>query len=156
MSYAYNHQQSSFRSAVLACTALMAMTLVAFAVPVAAQEQGPEQSPPPQQSQPQPETLETVGSADVTELELEQFAKSALDILEIQEAVEEKLASVQDTNEADRIKTEANETMVETIKSNGMEVERYNLIARSVGEDAELRQRLQAKSLELRDESSPN
>jgi hypothetical protein len=112
----------------------------------------PQQSPPAQppaaaQTQQQ---QQTVTSADVTDAELEQFAKSIEDVVEIQEEMEKQVAAVTDSAEVQRLKTEANQKMAEAIQSHGMEVQRYNTIARSITQDAELKQRLTQKIQELR------
>jgi hypothetical protein len=57
---------------------------------------------------------------------------------------------VSDSENIQRVKTEANEKMAAAIKSNGLEVERFNLIARSINVDPELKDRFQQKVLELR------
>jgi hypothetical protein len=103
-----------------------------------------------QTQNPTPSTAQqTVASADVPEAELETFTKGLEDALEIQRKLKEKLASVQDGEEAKRLQQEANTEMFEAIKEHGIDVERYNAIARSIAQDPELAQRVQAKRKEL-------
>ena len=101
------------------------------------------------QAQTQNSTQQTVTSADVPEAELEQFAKGLEDALEIQQKLKEKLASVQDGAEAQRLQQQANVEMFEAIQEHGIDVERYNAIARSISQDPELAKRVQAKRKEL-------
>lgn len=123
----------------------------------AAQQQSPAQQPaaqqPPAQQQAPPAAAAaeaTVTSADVTDQEVEQFAKSYQEVIEIQHDTESQLASVQDTAGAARVKQEANQKMAEAVSNHGLKVERFNLIARSLNQDATLKQRVQQKIQELR------
>jgi hypothetical protein len=93
---------------------------------------------------------ETVSSADVTDQEVEQFARSYEDVSRIQKESEKQLQSVQDDSATARVKQEVNQKMAAAVESHGLKVERFNLIARSLNEDPTLQQRVQQKIQELR------
>jgi hypothetical protein len=107
------------------------------------QQQAAQQGAPPAATQ-------TVTSADVTDQEVEQFAKSYEDVSQIQKDTEKQLESVQDAAAVARVKQEANQKMADAVQGKGMKVERFNLIARSLNQDETLKQRVQQKIQELR------
>jgi hypothetical protein len=112
-----------------------------------------QQAPPsgqPSAQQPAPPGTETVTSADVTDLEIEQFAKSYQEVTQIQKDTEKQLESVQDGADIARAKQNANGKMAEAVQNHGMKVERFNQIARSLSQDPTLKQRIQQKIEELR------
>jgi hypothetical protein len=112
------------------------------------QETTQQQQSAQQQASPGAAT-ETLKSADVTDQEVEQFAKSYQDVVQIQKETEKQLASVQDTAAVAQVKQEANKKMAEAVTVHGLKVERFNLIARSLNEDATLKQRIQQKIQEI-------
>ena len=100
-------------------------------------QQQEQQAPPPAAAA----AKETVTSADVTDQEIEQFAKSYQDVQKIQK--EAQAAS------DEQAKKDANSKMAEAVTSHGMKIERFNTIARSIDTDATLKQRIQQKLTEL-------
>jgi len=108
-------------------------------------QQQDQQSPPPAAAA----AKETVTSADVTDQEIEQFAKSYKEVSQIQKDTDKQLESVQDTAGAAKVKQEANQKMADAVQGQGMKVERFNLIARSLNQDTTLKQRIQQKIQEL-------
>ena len=119
-----------------------------------AQQTPPSQQPSAQQQEQQSPPAaaaakETVTSADVTDQEIEQFAKSYKEVTQIQKDTDKQLESVQDTAGAAKVKQEANQKMADAVQGQGMKVERFNLIARSLNQDATLKQRIQQKIQEL-------
>lgn len=108
-------------------------------------QQQEQQSPPPAAAA----AKETVTSADVTDQEIEQFAKSYQEVTQIQKDTDKELASVQEPAGQAKVKQEANQKMAEAVQGHGMKVERFNLIARSLNQDATLKQRIQQKIQEL-------
>ena len=108
-------------------------------------QQQEQQSPPPAAAA----AKETVTSADVTDQEIEQFAKSYKEVTQIQKDTDKQLESVQDTAGAAKVKQEANQKMADAVQGQGMKVDRFNLIARSLNQDATLKQRIQQKIQEL-------
>jgi len=108
-------------------------------------QQQEQQAPPPAAAA----AKETVTSADVTDQEIEQFAKSYKEVSQIQKDTDKQLESVQDTAGAAKVKQEANQKMADAVQGQGMKVERFNLIARSLNQDVTLKQRIQQKIQEL-------
>jgi hypothetical protein len=116
-----------------------------------AEQSSAQQQQPAQQAAPAAAAAaETVTSADVTDQEVEQFAKSYQEVTQIQKDTEKQLESVQDPAGATKVKQEANQKMAEAVQGQGMKVERFNLIARSLNADATLKQRIQEKIQALR------
>ena len=133
----------------LVCAGTLTFGLAQFAQAQASQT--PSSQPPASQSQPQAAaqqpapaaaaTKETVTSADVTDQEIEQFARSYQEVQKIQKESQ----AAQD----EQAKKDANNKMAEAVQSHGMKVERFNTIARSLDSDATLKQRIQQKLQEL-------
>jgi hypothetical protein len=119
-----------------------------------AQAQNPtpanQQQTAQQPTSPAPSATETVTSAEVTDQEVEQFAKSYEDVAQIQKDTEKQLQSVQDNTAVAKVKQDANQKMAEAVQGHGMKVDRFNLIARSLNSDTTLKQRIQQKIQELR------
>jgi hypothetical protein len=133
------------------------LTVGAAGIAQAQAQQAPaSQQPSAQQQQQAPPAAttttaqETVTSADVNDQELEQFAKSIQEVMQIQQDTNKQLEGVQDTTETAKVKQEANSKMAAAVESHGMKVERFNLIARSMNQDTTLKQRVQQKIQELR------
>ena len=135
---------------VLVCVATLTVGLAQIAQAQATQTPSSQQPAAQQQAPPATAATQTVTSADVTDQEVEQFAKSYEDVAQIQKDVEKQLESVQDTTAAARVKQEANQKMADAVQGQGMKVERFNLIARSLNQDETLKQRVQQKIQELR------
>jgi len=141
----------------LLCAGTLTFGLAQFAQAQAPQT--PSSQPPASQSQPQAAAQqpapaaapakETVTSADVTDQEIEQFAKSYKEVTQIQKDTDKQLESVPDTAGAAKVKQEANQKMADAVQGQGMKVERFNLIARSLNQDVTLKQRIQQKIQEL-------
>jgi hypothetical protein len=96
----------------------------------------------------------TITSADVPDAEVEQFAKSLEEVLKIQAQLKEELTKSPNPEMAEMRKQEANAKIHQAIKGNGLDVDRYNVIARSTVKDAELNKRIQAKRQELQKQSA--
>jgi hypothetical protein len=135
---------------VLVCVAALTLGLAQFAQAQAPQTPPNPQQPAQQQAPPAAAASETVTSADVTDQEVEQFAKIYQDVAQIQKDTEKELESVQDTTGAARVKQEANQKMADAVQGHGMKVERFNLIVRSLNQDPTLKQRIQEKIQQLR------
>jgi hypothetical protein len=134
----------------LVCSAALTVGLAQFAQAQAQQTPPSPQQSAQQQSPPAAAATETVTSADVTDQEVEQFARSYEEVAKIQNDTEKQLESVQDSTGAARVKQEANQKMAEAVQGQGLKVERFNLIARSLNHDATLKQRVQQRIQELR------
>jgi hypothetical protein len=138
---------------VLVCVGALTLGLAQMAQAQAQQASPGQPAQQQQQSAQQPPAAaanETVKSADVTDQEIEQFAKSYEDVARIQKDTEQQLQGVQDNAGAAQVKQQANQKMAEAVQGHGMKVERFNLIARSLDQDSTLKQRIQQKIQELR------
>ena len=133
----------------LVCVAALTVGLQITQAQAQQTPQSPQQ-PAQQQSSVASAATETVTSADITEQEVEQFAKSYDDVSKIQKDTEKQLESVQDSAGVAQVKQEANQKMADAVQGHGLKVERFNIIARSLNQDATLKQRIQQKLQELR------
>jgi hypothetical protein len=127
---------------------LVLVAAIGVGLPQPSRAQDAPSQPAPNQAAPAAQQIVT--SADVPDTELEQFAKSVEQVAVIRQEVDKQLESVSDSENVQRVKTEGNEKMAAAIKGNGLDVERFNLIARSINVDPELKERYQQKVLELR------
>ncbi len=149
-----SNRHITFALAIAAAAALSTSTFAQGSSP-----QGQQQQPPPAQQQQQaqaPSASQTVASADVSDAELEQFAKSLNAVVDINTKLQSDLAGTQDAAKTQELRQQANEKMAAAIKSNGMEVERFNRISRSIKADAELNQRVTAKRRALQNPGQEN
>ncbi len=135
---------------VLVCVATLTVGLAQIAQAQATQAPSSQQPAAQQEATPAAAATQTVTSADVTDQEVEQFAKGYEDVSQIQKDTEKQLESVQDAAAVARVKQEANQKMADAVQGKGMKVERFNLIARSLNQDETLKQRVQQKIQELR------
>lgn len=85
---------------------------------------------------------------EVTGDELERFAHSYLDISEVGQEMETRLAAVQDPSEAQEIQAEARQEIMATLAENDLTPERYQAIGAQVNADPEL----QAELVEILEE----
>jgi len=157
MMHLFDRTRRSSRAVAFGAAAALTVGLMA---PAFAQQSQGQAAPPPQQSQPAPPAQQTPPAADATQkptitsaqvpdAEVEQFAKAAGVVMKIQAEIKEKLAEAANPETKEQLQQEANARILETIKESGMEVERFNLIARSMNSDAELGRRVSAKMQEL-------
>lgn len=116
----------------------------------------PGESAPPAQPPPAADATQkpTIASAQVPDTEVEQFARAAGDVMKIQAEIKEKLVGATNPEIKEQLQQEANSRILETIKESGMEVERFNLIARSMNSDPELGRRVSAKMQELQKQAA--
>ncbi len=81
---------------------------------------------------------------DVTEQDLEKFAKAQVQISEIQQDFAGRLQGVDDPEQAHELQVKANEEMTEADEEVGLDVESFNEIAIAIQNNPELQQRLTA------------
>lgn len=96
------------------------------------------------------ETQETPTAPDRDELI--DFANAYIDVQEIQNEMEQALATVQDPEEANRLQQAANEEMAEAVEEHELSVERYSEIVIALNTDEELRDRFTEVYHELLEE----
>ncbi|MGE0703414.1 MAG: DUF4168 domain-containing protein [Vicinamibacterales bacterium] len=159
----FDHTRRSSRAVAFGAAVAMTLGLLApaFAQQTPAQPPAPsQQSQPAPPAQPQPPPAAdatqkpTITSAQVPDAEVEQFARAAGHVLKIQAEIKEKLVEATNPETKEQLQQEANVRILETIKENGLEVERFNLIARSMNSDAELGRRVSAKMQELQKQAA--
>lgn len=123
-------------------TKLIATTMGTAALVLGAQSalaqnttQTTPETPPQAQSTPMQVDDKTVSN----------FVDAYTDVREIHSEYAEKLQSVEDPQQATNIQQEAQEKMEEAVTSNDMSVDEYMGIAQQIGQDAQLRSRIQAE-----------
>lgn len=134
--------ESPRRFRTCARMALVVLAAIGLSIPAAAQASN-------QQGASQQSAQQTVSSADVPDAEVAKFAKSMNDVLAIQERVKQQIASEQDAAKAQQLKQQAIQEMVGAIQKDGLQVDRYNAIARSMPKDTQLNQRIQTARKKL-------
>jgi GTP1/Obg family GTP-binding protein len=110
------------------------LILTAFAFTLGFGTTGLAQTPPAQS--PQPEQIE------VSDKELKQFVAAQSEVSGIQQDFSGRLQGVEDPNEAQTLRAEANEEMVQAVQDAGLDVESFNRIALAVRNDPELQQKV--------------
>ncbi len=105
------------------------------------QQQNQQQQDPWEQQQADP--------ADFSEEDIDKVATAYVDIIDIRESYHEKLANVEDPDEAQQIQMEANEKITETVEENGVSVETYNDVITAAQSDEGLMNDLLSKIDEL-------
>jgi PBP1b-binding outer membrane lipoprotein LpoB len=125
----------------IAAMAFLAATISAQSTPGQSAQQQPAQQQSQQPSQ-QASSNATVNSSEVSDPELEQFTKSLNSVMDINQQLQSDLAANQDEAKTQQLRQQANEKMAAAIRSNGMTVERFNEISRSLKTDPELNQRV--------------
>lgn len=115
-------------------TTLSAGALVFGAQATLAQEQAPQQVP--QQQAP---------AVEVDDATVNNFVDAYTDVQKIHNEYAERLQSVEDAEEATTLQQEAQDKMQEAVTSNDITVEEYQTIAQQIGQDAELRSRVQER-----------
>lgn len=116
-------------SAMIAASALS----MAAATPALAQEGA--RAPGAEQAMPQ---------VEVSESQLELFAKVSDKLGQVRQEYQAKMAAAESTEDAQKLQEDASNAMVAAVESLGMSVDEYNQIAYAIQADPELRSRLEA------------
>ncbi len=117
-------------------TAAAGLAFSAFAQPPAPPPDQGGQQPQPQQPQaPQPQQQETV---DVSSEELDTFTTIYVEVREISEEYESRMASVEDGEEAQRLQSEMRDESLSAIEDHGWTQQQYSQTARAINADQEL------------------
>ncbi|MFO8033170.1 MAG: DUF4168 domain-containing protein [Desulfohalobiaceae bacterium] len=102
------------------------------------QEQGQEQeSYEEYQSEPQ--------ETDFSDEDLDKFAKSYVQIQEIQQEYSDELSQMEDEQEAQELQEKYTERMVDVVREEGLSVEEYNQIGQAMNSDNELREDIESR-----------
>ncbi|WP_417362128.1 DUF4168 domain-containing protein [Gallaecimonas pentaromativorans] len=113
----------------LTLTAMLTASLAALPV---ASVMAAQQTPAPKAQQ----------QVNVSDAKLEQFVTAQKSITSIRDSAMEKLNKSENPDQAQQIQQQANQDMVEAVKDAGLSVEDYNLIARAVQTDPNMRSRV--------------
>lgn len=122
----------------LAATALATSALVFGAHTALAQNAGAQNNAgaaPQAQSTPMQVDDETVSK----------FVDAYTDVREIHSEYAQKLQNVQDSQQANNMQQEAQQKMEQAVTDNDISVEQYMRIAQQIGQDPQLRSRIQAE-----------
>ncbi|MFO8111656.1 MAG: DUF4168 domain-containing protein [Desulfosalsimonadaceae bacterium] len=109
------------------------------------QEYNPQDQQQQNQQQQDPWEQQQADPADFSEEEIDKVAGAYVDIIDIREGYQEKLANVKDPDEAQQIQMEANEKITETVEENGVSVETYNNVITAAQSDEGLMNDLLSK-----------
>jgi Skp family chaperone for outer membrane proteins len=90
-------------------------------------------------------------STQVSEEKVSNFVDAYNDVREIHSEYAAKLQNVDDPEKAAELQQEAEQKMQEAVTSNDISVQEYQQIAQQVGQDAQLRSRIQAELNEQSD-----
>lgn len=131
---------------------LIAMAALVFsgALTATATAQQPGSTGAPQQGAPQSQNMPTQpdlpDASEFSDADLDAFAATQKDMAGIQQKYSQKLQANQDKPEkAMQVQQEAQQKMVEAVKDNGLELEKYNQIVRLAQYDADFRASIQEK-----------
>ena len=97
------------------------------------------------QQAPQDETMSgaEAGASDITDDELLQFVDAALEVRDVQQDYSQRIQATEQTDEAQKLREEAQDEMISVVEDSGLSVTEYNLIAQRLQTDTALAQRLQ-------------
>ncbi|MFP4127354.1 MAG: DUF4168 domain-containing protein [Alphaproteobacteria bacterium] len=91
------------------------------------------------QDQPSP----AIEAEDITDEQLDQFAEAALAVNEIGREYGPELQSAEDEAEAEEIRAEAQEEMMQAVENEGLSLEEYNAIYAAAENDQEINSAIQ-------------
>lgn len=113
--------------------------VIAMAMAVGGWWAGPVGRQPAQaQERPQQQAPQAADPADISDQELEAFAKSYVALWQINSAYTQRLQSVRDEERAKTLQREADARMRDALEQNGLTGERYQAIYTAVVKDPEL------------------
>lgn len=119
------------RTAIFAVLALFGLGTAGIA------HSAPEGAAPPQGQQPG-----AAQNVEVSDAQLEQFVDAATEVQTVQQQYAAEIQSTQEAEEAQALRQEAQEKMVEAVEGSGLSVSEYNLIAQQLQQDQSLVERL--------------
>jgi ribosome-binding protein aMBF1 (putative translation factor) len=103
-----------------------------FAAAQAESAQSPEYAPPAQQEQ-----------FEVSDEMLENFAEAATTVQEVQQEYSAQIQAAEDMDQAQTLREEAQQKMVNAVEKSGLSVTEYNLISQRLQSDPALAQRFE-------------
>lgn len=92
---------------------------------------------------------------DISDEKLEAVARAYIEVYQINQSYKSRIEAAKTTEEADQLKAAANQAMKEVIDNEeAVTVTEYNDVIQAVGDDGELRERLQAQVDAIQEEES--
>lgn len=119
-------------------TRLFSSSLLALFMAAGASQVSAQQATPAPATQPAP----AMQASDISDKQLESFADSLGEIMEIRQDFTAKLEKTGDPAEAQQLQQEANEKMMNTVQDNDLSIEEYNAINQAVQNDPKLRDKV--------------
>ncbi|GAB6390253.1 DUF4168 domain-containing protein [Stutzerimonas marianensis] len=119
-------------------TRLVSSSLLALFMAAGASQVSAQQATPAPATQPAP----AMQASDISDKQLESFADSLGEIMEIRQDFTAKLEKTGDPAEAQQLQQEANEKMMNTVQDNDLSIEEYNAINQAVQNDPKLRDKV--------------
>lgn len=114
----------------------LALSLTAIGAQAAPGQGQPEQySPPPPQTEQQ--------QSKISDEKLRQFSEARAAVQSVQQEYSQSIESTQDEQEAQGLREEAQEVMVEAVRDTGLSVSEYNQISRRARSDENMARRLE-------------
>lgn len=80
---------------------------------------------------------------DLSDSDVEKFAKAQNEVQSVREDYSGKLRNVEDTEKAREIQAEMQEEMLQAVKDAGMDAQKYNQVSQAAMQDEELRKRIE-------------
>lgn len=100
-------------------------------------------------------TSQSIASADISDEKLEVLARVYLEVYEINQSYKSRIEAADTTEEANQLQQAANQAMLDVIENeDDVTVNEYNDVISALGNDDELRERLQAQVDEIQEEES--
>lgn len=82
-------------------------------------------------------------AANVSESDLNKFAKAHQEVMQIQQKYQQKLQTNQGKQAAQQIQQEANQEMSKAVENNGLTIQQYSKIAQMVQQSPQLQEKIQ-------------
>lgn len=117
--------------------AIAALSGWAFAASAQPPAPPPDQGPQPQQPR-TPAPQQQQPTADVSESELDTFTSIYVEVQEISDEYDARMASAEDPQEAQQLQTEMRDEILSTIEDEGWTQQEYSETARAINNDQEL------------------
>lgn len=81
---------------------------------------------------------------DLSDSDIQKFAKAQNEVTSVREDYSDKLGNVEDTEKARKIQAEMQEEMLKAVEDAGMSSQKYNQVSQAAMQDEKLRKRIEA------------
>ncbi len=139
-----------FRTNVLAAVVAAASWILIPASFAQNQSYDPDQAPqdydqalPPTQQD--PADMPNAAAAPIDDKKLDQFADAYLAVQTIQQEASEKLQATSDPEQADQVKSTAENDMISAVERSGLQIDEFNQIVQTMAADVNVRSRIATK-----------